>query len=276
MPAPRVPGAGALLRAPAGTESLLQDLWDSKAWRLFPLLLFYLSGVTLLAAHVPTLTTDYFASRRAGERTACEAYARGAAPVACRDAHADVVLWSSWTSFFSNTVISVVVTPAMGHFSDLHGRRPFFLLAQLATAVPLTVITLHITTGLPLLWYYAAQVATSGVSAVTVSLAFIADLIAPRHRAATFGLVIASFAVAIFIGPAAGARLAPAAAAYGALGTVAACMLYTLTILPESLSAEAREGVSGTPSLAAARCLCFLAASCGLPRPEPRPPPLLS
>lgn len=61
--------------APAGTDSLLRDLWESKAWRLFPLLLVYLSGVTLLAAHVPTLTTDYFASRRAGEALHCEDYA---------------------------------------------------------------------------------------------------------------------------------------------------------------------------------------------------------
>ena len=127
------------------------------------------------------------------------------APPRCRllqDAHADVVLWSSWTSFFSNSFVSIVLvsrcrragwqvvacmqrssskcvffpravgalrtrkfnaqqclparppacrllsagfphilrsahpvclplqTPLLGHWSDLHGRKPFFLVAQ--------------------------------------------------------------------------------------------------------------------------------------------------
>lgn len=52
------------------------------------------------------------------------------------------------------------------------------------------------------------------------------------------------FSVAIFIGPAAGASLAPLTAALGALGAVGVCALYTLLILPESLSPEAKAAVS--------------------------------
>lgn len=50
--------------------------------------------------------------------------------------------------------------------------------------------------------------------------------------------------MAIFIGPAAGASLAPLTAALGALGAVGVCALYTLLILPESLSPEAKAAVS--------------------------------
>ena len=49
--------------------------------------------------------------------------------------------------------------------------------------------------------------------------------------------------VAIFIGPPVGAMLAPLTAALGALGTVAGCALYTLLLLPESLTPEAKAAV---------------------------------
>ncbi len=31
-----------------------------------------------------------------------------------QDAHADVVLWSSWTSFFSNSLVSIVLVSGAG------------------------------------------------------------------------------------------------------------------------------------------------------------------
>ena len=49
--------------------------------------------------------------------------------------------------------------------------------------------------------------------------------------------------VAIFIGPAAGAAMAPVTAALASLGTVGACAAYTLLILPESLSPGAKAAV---------------------------------
>jgi hypothetical protein len=66
-------------------------------------------GITITVAHVPMLLTNYFASRRAGEDIRCEDFKAQATPPSCRDAHSDVVLWASWTSFFSNTVVSVVL-----------------------------------------------------------------------------------------------------------------------------------------------------------------------
>ena len=85
-------------------------------------------------------------------------------------------------------------TPLLGHLSDMNGRKPFFLLSQVGghctvvhvfnqlasipgpcasectaptppnphvqacSCVPLTIITLHLTSGLPLIWYYLANV----------------------------------------------------------------------------------------------------------------------
>lgn len=86
---------------------------------------------------------------------------------------------------------------------------------------------------------------TGSVSSITPSLAFLADLLPGRHRASAFGLIMAAFSLAIFIGPALGAHMTAPAAALGALGTVLVCLAYVALALPESLTAEAREEVRG-------------------------------
>ncbi|KAL4420298.1 hypothetical protein ABPG77_001388 [Micractinium sp. CCAP 211/92] len=241
------PGSGgrSATTSPAAPPPLLQELWRTGAWRLFPLLLVYMSGITLLIPHVPGIMTDYFAGRRAGRPgdLHCEFLPADAPRIdadACRDAHADVVLWSSWTSFFSNSLVSIVLTPLLGHWSDLHGRKPFILVAQGCACIPLLIVLLHLTSGVSLLWYYVVQIFISAVSSVTVAIAFCADLLCQRNRAATFGLIMACFSIAVFVGPATGAALDPLTACLAALGTVAGCALYTLLILPESLSDDAR------------------------------------
>jgi hypothetical protein len=49
----------------------------------------------------------------------------------------------------------------------------------------------------------------------------------------------------VIVGPAAGAAIDPITAALAALAVVGTCALYTLFILPESLSPQAIEAVSG-------------------------------
>ena len=51
------------------------------------------------------------------------------------------------------------------------------------------------------------QIFLSAASGTTVSLAYLADRLAPEHRAAAFGLVMASFSLGVIIGPVAGSRL---------------------------------------------------------------------
>ncbi|PSC69918.1 CWF19 2 [Micractinium conductrix] len=237
LPPPPTPPAG-------DAPPLLRELWATGAWRLFPLLLVYMSGVTLLIPHIPGIVTDYFAGRRTGHTDLhCEGLpsdAPAADAAACRDAHSDVVMWSSWTSFFSNSFVSIVLTPLLGHWSDLHGRKPFFLVAQACACLPLGIVLAHLTLGVPLLWYYLVQIFISAVSSITPALAFCADLLCQRNRAATFGLIMATFSVAIFVGPAAGAAMEPLTAALSALAVVAACSVYTLLVLPESLTLKAR------------------------------------
>ncbi len=87
-------------------SSLAQELWASRAWRLYPVILIYISGLAMLGPLTPTLLTNYFASRTAGEDLRCESL--HPQPPACQNAHSEVVTWSSWCSFVSNSVLSVV------------------------------------------------------------------------------------------------------------------------------------------------------------------------
>lgn len=87
--------------------AFLRAVWASGLARILVFLFFYSFAVATLFPLVPTLLTNFFASVRAhGEDIDCESFGRGQAPAACQNAHSDVVVWSSWTSFVSNTLVS--------------------------------------------------------------------------------------------------------------------------------------------------------------------------
>lgn len=56
------------------------------------------AGFATLVPMLPTLLTNYFASRIAGHAIDCEQYVVNEQPAACQDAHADVVVSSTASS----------------------------------------------------------------------------------------------------------------------------------------------------------------------------------
>ena len=70
------------------------------------------TGATVLVPHVPGMLTDYFAGRRVGHAVLCGSLppdAPAADAAACQNAHSDVVTWSSWTAFLSNSIVSLLL-----------------------------------------------------------------------------------------------------------------------------------------------------------------------
>ena len=63
----------------------------------------------MLAPIVPTLMTNFMASRRAGYPVACEDFPPTKQPPECQDAYSDVVFWSSASSFISNGMTFLLV-----------------------------------------------------------------------------------------------------------------------------------------------------------------------
>lgn len=220
-------------------STLWQSLANSGALRLFPMLLIAMISFTLLVPHTPFIATNFFASRRAGHPIDC-ALPDQSKSLPCRNAHSDAVTWSSWTSFASNCFVSVTLSPTMGALSDIYGRRPFILFSQCLWILPVLVLYLHITCHITYLWFYLIQVATSALSATTISLAYLADLMQPQHRAASFGIIMAVFSLAIIIGPLVGGMLTVQTALKTAMAGCLVALVYTYIFLPESLSEEAR------------------------------------
>ncbi len=68
-----------------------------------------LAGFAVLAPIVPTLMTNFMASRRAGYSMACEDFPPTKQPPECQDAYSDVVFWSSASSFISNGMTFLLV-----------------------------------------------------------------------------------------------------------------------------------------------------------------------
>ena len=184
-------------------------LWETKAWRLLALLLAQLSAQLMLLPVLPSLVTDDFASRRANKQMHCDEFEPKDAPVACQDAHSDVVQWSTWSGFFQNTIFSIIVAPALGAWSDVHGRKPVLIMAQGLSILPIIIVILNLKGILPLFWIYVVQAFTGSISSIAPSLAYISDLIPPNDRAAAFGLILAGFSIAILIGPPVGAAIEP-------------------------------------------------------------------
>lgn len=131
-------------------------------------------------------------------------------------------------------------SPAMGGISDALGRKKVLLVTLAALAVDYVIMALAGTFWLLLVGRLLAGIA--GATYITAT-AYLADISAPRDRAANFGLIGAAFGVGFVIGPAMGGLLAGVhvtAPFWAAALLAAANFLFGLFILPESLPPEKR------------------------------------
>ena len=79
---------------------------------------------------------------------------------ACVDAHAEVIMWSSWTDFFSSSVLLLLLAPVVGHWTDAHGRKPFIVLTCLAAAPPVLCLVLYVQYGVSLMYALSTPCST--------------------------------------------------------------------------------------------------------------------
>lgn len=111
-----------------------------------------LPGFATVIPSLPTLFTNYFASKAAGHALDCETFPAGKQPPPCVDAHSTVVQWSSWTSLVSNTFLTFLCAPLVGDLSDTLGRKPFLIAAFVLATLPVTVVVAYLVMDTPLLW----------------------------------------------------------------------------------------------------------------------------
>lgn len=157
--------------------------------------------------YLPNLLTDFFSSKIHGSPIRCEEFEYSRLPEACLRGSAVNVYWSSITSFFTNSVLVFLCAPMTGVWSDILGRKPFLILSQVLSMASKVIILAHVFTGTTLYAYYPINLVDGVVSPLVVSLAAMADVVPPQHRAAMFSVTLGSFSVGIAIAPKLGIAL---------------------------------------------------------------------
>ncbi len=116
---------------------------------------------------------------------------------------ATAALWGGVLS----TVFAIMqfgFSPVIGNLSDRFGRRPVLLISLLVMALDYLVMALAGT-----MWLLLVGRIVGGVTSATQSTAgaYMADISAPRDKAANFGLIGAAFGVGFVLGPLIGGLL---------------------------------------------------------------------
>lgn len=138
----------------------------------------------------------------------------------------------------------LVSAPLWGNVSDRIGRKMVLIVSQIGATIGWAMLGLATNIAAPLAVapiavVFAARI-VEGVSGGNISItqAYVADLVAPRERARAFGLVGAMFAAGMVFGPAGGgilyARFGFATPFLVAAGLQFLTLLLTITMLPES------------------------------------------
>jgi MFS transporter, DHA1 family, tetracycline resistance protein len=130
--------------------------------------------------------------------------------------------------------------PALGALSDKYGRRSILLICILGTAIGYLLLGLG-----GALWVLFLGRIIDGITGadMTVSFAFIADVIPPGQRGKFFGMMGAIMGIGFIVGPAIGgilARFGVEVPFYAAAALAFFNVVYGFFFMPESLSKEKR------------------------------------
>ncbi|KAL3667327.1 hypothetical protein V7S43_007555 [Phytophthora oleae] len=178
------------------------------------------------------LMTEYFARLH-----------RGGLPIDCGfhphdESCTDGSRQAAWlSSLFSamGSVCNFILAPMLGQASDIHGRKPFLVLSQLArVGTPFSVMYFMQPEG-SITPYFVLRLIDYGFGTAGVMSASVADVVAPEDRAAAFGVLFASqsvgYCMTAFIAP----FFSRDTILQIAAGLFVARVLWALLVLPETL-----------------------------------------
>jgi DHA1 family tetracycline resistance protein-like MFS transporter len=130
------------------------------------------------------------------------------------------------------------LTSAMtGSLSDHHGRRPFILCGMgLACISPICLVLLVGQPNMTPRWYFITTAGHGGlVNWFAVALSALSDVIQPKWRAPSFGLLSATFAIGYAIGPSLALQVGHKAISFLSCALVCATFVLAIFWYPETL-----------------------------------------
>lgn len=160
------------------------------------------------------------------------------AQVGGRDiAHAAIWGGVLTTSF---ALMQFLFSPLLGRLSDAFGRRPVLLVSLLVMTADYLVMAMAGS-----IWLLVVGRIVGGITAATHSTAnaYMADISAPKDKAANFGLIGAGFGLGFVLGPVLGGLLAEygtRAPFYAAAALALANALFGFTVLRETVTQATR------------------------------------
>jgi MFS transporter, DHA1 family, tetracycline resistance protein len=145
----------------------------------------------------------------------------------------------------------LVSAPLWGYVSDRIGRKTVLIVSQIGATIGWAMLGIapNVAAAIavaPITVVFAARI-IEGVSGGNISItqAYVADLVAPRERARAFGLIGAMFAAGMVFGPFGGgllyARFGFATPFLVAAGLQLVTLILTVTMLPESRARSTQE-----------------------------------
>jgi MFS transporter, DHA1 family, tetracycline resistance protein len=137
-------------------------------------------------------------------------------------------------------LMQFLVAPSLGALSDQFGRRKILLLA--VSGLGLSFMLMGLANSL-LMLLLSRMVGGAFAATVSVSSAYIADIMPEDQRSRGFGLIGAMFGLGFIIGPIAGGLLGDINLRWPFYGAALLCLvnlLFGFFVLPESLAIERR------------------------------------
>jgi len=178
---------------------------------------------------VPAVMSDRYARLYHGytDEEDCSSYGMDDKPQPCLDGSSDAQQAAALSNLISNG-LTFITSSLMGSISDERGRRGKTLMTRrvsywhpvcevsdtsrpmagllilgtfLATLYPLCLVLLQIFEHMNPFWYYAAGSINGVVNFVALALSALSDVMPPKWRAPSFGLLLAGFSLGFALAP---------------------------------------------------------------------------
>ena len=193
---------------------------------------------------VPAVVTDRYARLNHGYADArnCADFGLGDIhkPQACLDGSADAQNASAVASLVSN-VLTFITSSVVGSISDEKGRKGIMLIGIfLSTMSPLCLVLLQLIPTMTPSWLYAASAMTGLVNWIAVTLSALSDVMPPKWRSASFGMLLAGFSLGFALSPILALQLDHFHVSLLSLSMISIGFITTAFFFPETLPPETK------------------------------------
>eukprot|EP01023_Acetabularia_acetabulum_P041101 TRINITY_DN3995_c2_g3_i5.p1 TRINITY_DN3995_c2_g3~~TRINITY_DN3995_c2_g3_i5.p1 ORF type:complete len:500 (-),score=54.71 TRINITY_DN3995_c2_g3_i5:622-2121(-) len=224
-------------------QNLKKEFVQSGIWRLLLVYMINVASAGMLVSYIPIIMANFFASQESGGVvTDCSGVGGEENSSTCRDAYAEVTIWSSWSQFVQSSILALILTPLIGTQADIHGRKPFIILALALGCLCSLVLSIWAFFGVGLFWYYPIfSFAGGAINTSALCLAYLADVISPEQRLLAFGAFLGVMQLAITFAPGIGSLLGMRTAIYTAFTLNVLASFLAIVLMKESVSDTAKQ-----------------------------------